>query len=348
MSDLLSQDQIDALLSSSDFGDSGGGGDDFSSSGSESKNYDGLKDAFTVFGQSARSTLETLISKDVSLTPSDAAPVSQDSLTSTFAEPILAIRLPYEAGLDGDIFVLLTKKAAATLSDLMMMGDGSAEYSEEHKDAIGEIVNQITGSFNAAIGEQLSLSLSIGAVDVQDFDPANPPMSLDGFDMVVMSLTMDGLDETVVMLVSAKAGEPFMKRSGKAELGESDTSLSMDELEDLSGVAGAGFEDDAGPAMSGHGSSFVSGGASQGNIDMLLDVELDVSIELGRAELPIKRVLELAPGSIVELDRLAGEPVDLLVNNKVVAKGEVVVVDENFGIRIVSLVSPEERIKSLR
>ena len=84
------------------------------------------------------------------------------------------------------------------------------------------------------------------------------------------------------------------------------------------------------------------------NIDMLLDVELDVSIELGKSLLSIKRVLELAPGSIVELDRMAGEPVDLLVNNKVVAKGEVVVIDESFGIRIVSLVSAEERIRSLR
>jgi flagellar motor switch protein FliN len=81
---------------------------------------------------------------------------------------------------------------------------------------------------------------------------------------------------------------------------------------------------------------------------MLLDIELDVSIELGRTDLSIKRILEMGPGSIVELDRMAGEPVDLLVNNKVVAKGEVVVVDENFGIRIVSLVSPEDRIKSLR
>jgi flagellar motor switch protein FliN/FliY len=84
------------------------------------------------------------------------------------------------------------------------------------------------------------------------------------------------------------------------------------------------------------------------NLDMLLDIELEVSIELGRTDIAIKRVLDLAPGSLVELDRLAGEPVELLVNNKVVAKGEVVVIDENFGVRIISLVSPEERIKSLR
>ena len=95
-------------------------------------------------------------------------------------------------------------------------------------------------------------------------------------------------------------------------------------------------------------SNSLRSSASHENIDMLLDVELDVFIELGRTNLSIKRVLELAPGSIVELDRMAGEPVDLLVNDKVVAKGEVVVVDENFGIRIVSLVSAEDRIKSLR
>jgi flagellar motor switch protein FliN/FliY len=84
------------------------------------------------------------------------------------------------------------------------------------------------------------------------------------------------------------------------------------------------------------------------NIDLLLDVELEITIELGKYELSIKKILDLAPGSIVELDKMAGEPVDLIVNNKIVARGEVVVVDENFGIRIVSLVSAEDRIKSLR
>ena len=67
-----------------------------------------------------------------------------------------------------------------------------------------------------------------------------------------------------------------------------------------------------------------------------------------RTRLSIRKILELGPGSIIELDRLAGEPVDLLVNDKVVAKGEVVVVDEYFGIRIISLASPEERIKQLK
>lgn len=86
---------------------------------------------------------------------------------------------------------------------------------------------------------------------------------------------------------------------------------------------------------------------SASNIDMLLDVKMPVSIELGRTDLPISEILTIGPGSVVELDKLAGEPVDLLVNDKIVAKGEVVVVDENFGVRITMLMSPEERLKSL-
>lgn len=94
----------------------------------------------------------------------------------------------------------------------------------------------------------------------------------------------------------------------------------------------------------------LTGGAAPhaaGNIDLLLDVKLPVSIELGRTVLPISDILNWAQGTIVELDKLAGEPVNLLVNNKLVARGEVVVVDENFGLRITSLVSPKERIDSL-
>lgn len=83
------------------------------------------------------------------------------------------------------------------------------------------------------------------------------------------------------------------------------------------------------------------------SFDLLMDVKLPVSIELGRTTMAIADILALGGGSIVELDKLAGEPVDLLVNDKIIAQGEVVVVDENFGIRITTLVSPQDRIKSL-
>jgi flagellar motor switch protein FliN len=88
--------------------------------------------------------------------------------------------------------------------------------------------------------------------------------------------------------------------------------------------------------------------AGMQNIDLLLDVSLQVTVELGRTRMLIKDILELGSGSIVELDKIAGESIDLLVNNKLIAKGEVVVIDENFGIRITSIVSPKDRLASLK
>ena len=83
------------------------------------------------------------------------------------------------------------------------------------------------------------------------------------------------------------------------------------------------------------------------NIDRLMDVGLNLSVELGRKDMQIKEILNLGPGKIIELDKLAGEPVDLLVNGRLLAKGEVVVVDENFGVRITELIDPVDRIKML-
>ena len=83
------------------------------------------------------------------------------------------------------------------------------------------------------------------------------------------------------------------------------------------------------------------------NLDLLLDIKLQLAVELGRCELPIKKVLELTRGSIIELDKVAGEPVELYANGKLVAQGEVVVIEDNFGLRITSITEPEERIKNL-
>lgn len=98
-------------------------------------------------------------------------------------------------------------------------------------------------------------------------------------------------------------------------------------------------------------SGFAQTGGKQmkeGNLNLLLDVPLQVTVELGRTKRQIKDILELSQGSIVELDRLAGEPVDILVNNKLIAKGEVVVIDENFGVRVTDIISQIERVQKLQ
>ncbi len=84
------------------------------------------------------------------------------------------------------------------------------------------------------------------------------------------------------------------------------------------------------------------------DIDFLLDIPLVVTVELGRTKMIINDLLQLGQGSVVELDKLAGEPMEILINQKLVARGEVVVVNEKFGIRLTDIISPTERLKQLR
>jgi len=89
-----------------------------------------------------------------------------------------------------------------------------------------------------------------------------------------------------------------------------------------------------------------SAGAAAGNdINMILDIPVQLTVELGRTRIPIKNILQLAQGSVVELDALAGEPMDVLVNGYLIAQGEVVVVNEKFGIRLTDIVTPSERMR---
>jgi flagellar motor switch protein FliN/FliY len=83
-------------------------------------------------------------------------------------------------------------------------------------------------------------------------------------------------------------------------------------------------------------------------LELLMDVPLDVSVELGRTRMSIQDLLNLSPGSVVELDKVAGEPLDVLINDRLIARGEAVVVNDKFGVRITDIVSPSERIARLR
>lgn len=84
------------------------------------------------------------------------------------------------------------------------------------------------------------------------------------------------------------------------------------------------------------------------NLDVILDIPVTISMEIGRTEIPINTLLQLNQGSVVELDRLAGEPMDVLINGTLIAHGEVVVINEKFGIRLTDVISPSERVKKLR
>lgn len=84
------------------------------------------------------------------------------------------------------------------------------------------------------------------------------------------------------------------------------------------------------------------------SLELILDIPLTLSVEIGRTEMPIQRLLQLTQGAVIELDKMVGEPMDVLVNGTLIAQGEVVVIDDQFGVRLTQIVSPAERIRHLR
>ncbi|WP_294772134.1 flagellar motor switch protein FliN [uncultured Rhodoferax sp.] len=139
---------------------------------------------------------------------------------------------------------------------------------------------------------------------------------------------------------------------------------SEDKPEDTAGVADDGMADwaealleqkateaapESGGPLSGEAPKpFTSGASGDGpvnDINMVLDIPVQLSVELGRTKVPIKHILQLGQGSVVELDALAGEPMDVLVNGYLIAQGEVVVVNDKFGIRLTDVVTPSERLR---
>ncbi len=139
---------------------------------------------------------------------------------------------------------------------------------------------------------------------------------------------MDGNEEDVDQGSMADEWAAAMEEQVEIDGGEDDVSaVDLDEL-----------IDDGGPVTTSDGQ----------DLDVILDIPVSISMEVGRTAITIRNLLQLNQGSVIELDRLAGEPLDVLVNGTLVAHGEVVVVNEKFGIRMTDVISPAERIKKLR
>jgi flagellar motor switch protein FliN/FliY len=274
----------------------------------------------------------TLLNRSSRMAVSDIVDANATAIVENMDGDGLIVRLALQHGLPGELCLLFKKETAALLCGLMMGGDGTAPFQDEDMDALNEFGNQFMGSVCTMLGSRIGSSVSPSQAQTSAYHPDHPPFELDGAALIIADLSIEGSpDARFQMLLSSALAK---KLSG------SDSSPSYDGgSEDTSPLSGmGGFDTSLARNLE----------DSPPNIQMLLDINLNVTIELGRTRLSIRKILELGPGSIIELDRLAGEPVDLLVNDKVVAKGEVVVVDEYFGIRIISLVSPEERIKQLK
>ncbi len=348
MSDILSQEQIDALLSSENLGSSSESGLD-SASAIQSDAGPALKTFINSFCGHAGAIVSTLLNTDTMFIAEDCRKADLSSLEEIVGQDGVFLTISVKSGIAGQFHLLMRKGDVAVISDLMLMGDGTAPYNDDHREAMNEMINQVTNAFENASLNEIGVQISGGSVSTSDLDLSILPEPLASSLMVPVTVTVgEKVNSAAVLYFSSSFSDAVSAAvavSSQEETAPAPVGFNTSELDDLSKVTSFDSQQDDFREMTLAGAPIK---APKENIEMLLDIDLDVSIELGRSSLTIKRILDLAPGAVVELDRMAGEPVDLLVNNKVVAKGEVVVIDESFGIRIVSLVSPEERIKSLR
>ncbi|TKJ42237.1 flagellar motor switch protein FliN [candidate division LCP-89 bacterium B3_LCP] len=274
-------------------------------------------------------------------------PANMQELAKDYPDEAVCMDVAFVEGFSDKIGFVLASKWAGTWTDLMLMGDGKAEFSpDEHLDGIGELLNQVNGvmvqGFSDLAGSAIKLDPVVTALD----QVSNREEQWESYFRIDLTLAVEGFDQgTITMLLSpqfvedlsslAKPADEIVQMEDRPPPAVLDDVLESDQATEVRPAAFEEFGTD------------LSGGSGQ-SINVLMDVELPVIIELGRTNMFIRDILELCPGTIVELNKLSGEPVDLLINDKKFARGEVVVIDENFGIRITELVKVEDRIQTLK
>lgn len=268
---------------------------------------------------------------------------SQDAVRADFSGRYVQVAMDFSGALNGRNLVVFNYSDAGSISSLMMGDDRGvppAELSEAHQSTIQEFTNQLLSSmatqFSGSLGGGINttpatLSLAGGGGDLQ-LPPGGELVKITydfAIDGVMNSKLYHIMDTGMAQGLSSATGgmgqpvsQPQQFPAHAGQVG-------------ISPVKFPPLDEGIPPSVG-------------GNISLILDVPMTLTVELGRTTQLVQDILGLGEGSIIELDKLAGEPVDLLVNGKLIAKGEVVVIDENFGVRVTDIVSPADRLAGLQ
>lgn len=290
--------------------------------------------------------LSELLGKQIVISISNVDSIDSAGLSSLFPGRNLVSQL--ELGNMGNAVLIVSENQGAIMADLMIGQDGTnppAQLEDLHLSAVTELMNQTADAMISSISSQISQSIVTNPMEVTivDLDASVIPGINNEVIIVDAELKIGDFTSGKIGLILKGKIEDELKTGPKAE------------------VSPDGFVSDitAGAQMKATGPTSAQkivtsevqeekvGSVYDQSLDIVLDVPLQVTVELGRTNKLVKDVLALSPGSVIELDKLAGEPVDILVNQKYIAKGEVVVIDENFGIRITDIIKPADRIPKL-
>lgn len=372
MDGMLSQEEINALLAGMDT--SGAAPARVIPNADEELN-DAEKDAVgevsNISMGTAATTLFSLVNQKVNITTPVVTYTTWDDLIKDYDRPCVFIQICYKEGLDGNNILVLKESDVKIITDLMMGGDGTnteGDLSELHLSAISEAMNQMMGSAATSISSMLEQKVDISPpsaelVDLQEvLNGSDVAEFLKGkFVKVAFRMEIGTLIDSELMQLypfdfARDLCRKFMKYTGADEAQVEALNTPADpqpaQPDASSQQAGMPQQMMGGMPMMGMQQQEVNIAPAQfqpfmmqpspllqtEHIDLLLDVPLEVTVELGRTSKSIKEILDFAPGTIIELSRLAGEPIDVLVNGKYVARGEVVVIEEAFGIRVTEII----------
>ncbi|MGP1574230.1 flagellar motor switch phosphatase FliY [Selenomonas sp.] len=331
---------------------------------------------------SAATTLSVLLGHKVSITTPTVSVDTLSSIKDQYPMPYLIVEVGYTVGIDGNNVLAIQAQDASIIADLMMGGDGTnptQELNEIHMSAVGESMNQMMGSVATSLSTMFNKKIDISPpkvnmIDLGSEDKVTEIVSADDpIAKISFRMEVDGLIDSEIMQIlpipvaqemvgyllsnEAEEEEPMpVPTPAPAAPAPAPAAAAPPPAAPMMGAA-PGYGAPPSPHVASNVPvqpamfaplSTAPVQVNDANIGLILDVPLQVTVELGRTRKTIKDILELTNGSIVELDKLAGEPVDIMVNGKFLAKGEVVVIDENFGVRITDIVSPAERAQQLQ
>ncbi|MCL2093191.1 MAG: flagellar motor switch protein FliN [Treponema sp.] len=357
----LSQDEIDALLAGVDTAGSGpspAGGSASSPSPDVIKAFQEFLAANT---GAESSNLSMMTGATLTLGDPELSFTSRDELLEQLPETVTVVRADFNSGFPGEHLFVLPEDAAKSIASLMNKEE-DIEMDEMAMSVIGEAISQLVGTQITDLTKKTN-NKSIAAMAPEAVNVRKATAALPGGEFLSALFTLDmgdgtshqmweiyggGVAQDIGRALNAPvpAAMPAMAMSGATPGGMQGMSMNA-----MQSMGGGGMSSMGNPTnvQSVQFPNLMPHTTPQeaGNINLIMDVYMEMTVELGRTRKLIKEILGMGEGTIIELDKLAGEPVDILVNHKLIAKGEVVVIDENFGVRVTEIVSPMERMNDL-
>ena len=373
----ISQNEIDALLSGM------GGSDSAPAEGAFTPAHqEALQKCFDGNVSALAANLDSMTGKTVSIANPVIEPSNREAFLQKVPDMAVAVTIDFDGSLTGDHLFVLAPEFAEKLVSLVN-NEESVTIDDMALSVISETIAQYVGKEISAFDGQDVKGVTNMPAEAHHAPKAMIRLSED-FALLTYSVTIDDTAFNLWEIIAKKTAEQIADKLNKTEgaspvvpvqpipaqpapeQGSTMGAMNMP-MNGMNGMPQMG-QQPMGMGMQMQGGAPVQGGmvmpgmnpnvqsvqfspllngvteAEQGNIGLIMDVFMEMTVELGRTRKMIKEILSMGEGHIIELDKLAGEPVDILVNHKPIAKGEVVVIDENFGVRVTEILSPAERI----